>query len=229
MQRLLQRTREAVGPLPAGRDVQPMPVAARWVDGRLAFRQRGRAAWRRLRPEHARLAAGPRRPCCAASRPPCDRCCRTSACWRAARDHRSGCHRRCRRNDRHAEAPRRLRHRCRPGARPPAFSTTPPLPPAWRSHPISATPFRRTIRPSQSGFRIHPSTRGTIRSAGFRSIRPRFLSMRRRPGPPISSPGFRWISTSRTASSSIAHARIRSACPKCRALIRISDATRRRA
>lgn len=37
MQRLLERTEEAVGPLPAGREVQPMPVAARWVDGRLHF------------------------------------------------------------------------------------------------------------------------------------------------------------------------------------------------
>ena len=37
MQRLLKRTGEAVGPLPAGREVQPMPVAARWVDGRLHF------------------------------------------------------------------------------------------------------------------------------------------------------------------------------------------------
>jgi choline dehydrogenase-like flavoprotein len=37
MRRLLQRTREVVGPLPAGREVQPMPVAARWVDGRLHF------------------------------------------------------------------------------------------------------------------------------------------------------------------------------------------------
>jgi choline dehydrogenase-like flavoprotein len=37
MQRLLEATRYAVGPLPPERDVQPMPVAAREVEGRLVF------------------------------------------------------------------------------------------------------------------------------------------------------------------------------------------------